>query len=117
MTRVNVLLFIAVMLSALYLVQTQYRSRRLYTELDVAVTTARWLETENERLQVEKRAQATPLRVEKMARAQLQMRTTTPAVTQYVADPLPGVAFSDVSSSPVPVPAPAPSSSGTERQP
>jgi cell division protein FtsL len=91
MTRVNVLLFIAVMASALYLVRTQYQSRRLYTELDRAVTTARWLDTENERLQVEKRSQATPLRVEKLARAKLQMRTTTPAVTQYVADPLPRV--------------------------
>lgn len=88
MTRVNVLLFIAVMVSALYLVHTQYQSRRLYTELDRAITTARWLDTENERLQVEKRSQATPLRVEKLARAKLQMRTTTPAVTHYVADPL-----------------------------
>jgi cell division protein FtsL len=33
---------------------------------------------------VEKRAQATPLRVEKLAKEQLQMRTTTPAITQYV---------------------------------
>ena len=36
------------------------------------------------RLQGEKRAQATPLRVEKLAKEQLQMRTTTPAITQYV---------------------------------
>ncbi|MBP6650956.1 MAG: cell division protein FtsL, partial [Xylophilus sp.] len=39
---------------------------------------------DNERLQVEKRAQATPLRVEKLAKEQLKMRTTTPAITQYV---------------------------------
>ena len=37
----------------------------------------------------EKRAQATPLRVEKLARDQLQMRTTTPAITQYVPLPVP----------------------------
>ena len=42
------------------------------------------LEAENERLQVEKRAQATPLRVEKLAKDKLQMRTVTPAITQYV---------------------------------
>ncbi|RYF53814.1 MAG: cell division protein FtsL, partial [Comamonadaceae bacterium] len=70
-----------------YLVHTQYESRRLFTELDRAVAEARRLETEHQRLQVEKRAQATPLRVEKIARAQLNMRTATPAITQYVSDP------------------------------
>jgi len=56
-------------------------------QLDRAVSESRRLETEHQRLQVEKRAQATPLRVEKLARAQLHMRTATPAITQYVADP------------------------------
>ena len=73
--------------SAIYLVHTQYESRRLFTELDRAVAEARRLETEHQRLQVEKRAQATPLRVERIARAQLNMRTATPAITQYVSDP------------------------------
>ena len=84
MTRLNLVLLVAVMVSALYLVHTQYQSRRLFTELDRANSEARKLETENERLQVEKRAQATPLRVEKLAREQLQMRTASPAITQYV---------------------------------
>ena len=35
-------------------------------------------------LQVERRAQATPLRVEQIARQQLQMRMVSPAITQYV---------------------------------
>lgn len=87
MTRLNVVLLLAVLASALYLVHTQYESRRLFTELDRAVAEARRLETEHQRLQVEKRAQATPLRVEKIARAQLNMRTATPAITQYVSDP------------------------------
>jgi cell division protein FtsL len=73
-----------VLASALYLVHTQYESRRLFTELDRAQADARSLTVENERLQVEKRAQATPLRVEKLAKDQLQMRTATPAITQYV---------------------------------
>ena len=89
MARVNLLLFALVMGSALYLVRTQYESRLLYTALDRAVADARRLETENQRLQVEKRAQATPLRVETLARAKLQMRTATPAITQYVTAPLP----------------------------
>jgi cell division protein FtsL len=84
MTRLNLVLLVAVLVSALYLVRTQYESRRLTTDLDRATSEARKLETDNERLQVEKRAQATPLRVEKLAKEQLQMRTASPAITQYV---------------------------------
>ena len=97
MTRLNLVLLLAVLVSALYLVRTQYESRRLTTDLDRASSEARKLETDNERLQVEKRAQATPLRVEKLAKEQLQMRTASPAITQYVAlkaasAPVPGAA-------------------------
>ncbi len=42
--------------SALYLVQTQYAARRLFTELDQAIAKNRQLEEERERLQVEQRA-------------------------------------------------------------
>ena len=84
MTRLNLVLLISVLASALYVVHTQYESRRLYVELEKAAAQGRKLESENDRLQVEKRAQATPLRVEKLAKENLQMRTATPAVTQYV---------------------------------
>ncbi|MBS0610442.1 MAG: cell division protein FtsL [Comamonadaceae bacterium] len=84
MTRISVVLLLAVMASALYLVHTQYQSRKLYTEFDRALAESRRLETEHQRLQVDKRAQATPLRVERLARDKLQMRTATPAITQYV---------------------------------
>ncbi len=87
MSRVSFLLMMAVMASALYLVRTQYESRSLTTEIDRAVNEARRLETENDRLDVERRAQATPLRVEKLAREQLHMRTITPAITQYATVP------------------------------
>jgi cell division protein FtsL len=83
-TRLNIVLLLAVLASALFLVKTQYESRRLFAELDKANSDARKLEVEHERLQVEKRAQATPLRVEKLAKEQLQMRTASPAITQYV---------------------------------
>ena len=85
MTRLNLVLLLTVMLSAMYLVQVQYDSRRLYAEIERAHGEARKLEIEHERLQVEKRAQATPARVEKLAREQLHMRPATPAITQYVA--------------------------------
>jgi cell division protein FtsL len=84
MARLNLVLLLAVLASALYLVRTQYESRRLFTEIDRAVSDARKLETDHERLQAEKRAQATPLRVEKLAKEQLQMRNASPAITQYV---------------------------------
>ncbi len=84
MTRLNLVLLIALIASALYLVRTQYESRRLYAEVDKARSDARKLDMEHERLQVEKRAQATPARVERLAKEQLQMRPATPAITQYV---------------------------------
>lgn len=84
MTRLNLVLLLAVLASSLYLVSVQYESRRLFSVLDRARSEARRLEADNERLQVEKRAQATPLRVEKLAKNQLQMRTATPAITHYV---------------------------------
>ena len=84
MTRLSLVLLLAVLASAMYLVHTQYESRRLYVELEKAIAQNRKLEAENERLQVEKRAQATPLRVEKMAKDKLQMRSVTPAITHYV---------------------------------
>ena len=104
MTRVNILLLLAVMASAMYLVHTQYQSRRLFTELDRAQREARTLETEHQRLQVEKRAQATPLRVEQLARDKLKMQSATPAITQYVtADGTAVVSPTATVQSPVPV--------------
>ncbi len=84
MIRLNLVLLVALLASALYLVQVQYESRRLYTEIERAHGEARKLEVENERLQVERRAQATPARVERLAREQLKMRAATPGITQYV---------------------------------
>ncbi len=84
MTRLNLVLLLAVLASALYLVSVQYESRQLFTLLDKAKTEFHKLEADTERLQVEKRAQATPLRVERLAKEQLQMRTASPAITEYV---------------------------------
>jgi len=84
MARLNFVLLLAVLVSALYLVRTQYESRRLYVELEKTSAQSRKITTESERLQVEKRAEATPLKIEKLARDRLQMRTTTPAITEYV---------------------------------
>ena len=84
MTRINILLVLATLGSAMYLVGVQYESRRLFTELEKAHREARRLDTELERLQVEKRSQATPARVERVAREKLQMRQVTPGITMYL---------------------------------
>lgn len=84
MIRINLVLLLAVLVSAFYLVHTQYESRRLYTELDRAQSLARKLNAEHEQLQVQKRAQATPARVQQLASKALQMRPVNPAITQYV---------------------------------
>jgi cell division protein FtsL len=84
MTRITILLALATLGSAVYLVGVQYESRRLFTELEKAHRETRRLGTELERLQVEKRSQATPARVERVAREKLQMRQVTPGITLYL---------------------------------
>lgn len=89
MTRINLVLLLAVLASALYLVGLQYDSRRLFTAIDRANSDVLRHAAQFERLQVEKRAQATPLRVEKLAKEQLHMRAASPAITDYVSYPQP----------------------------
>jgi 16S rRNA (cytosine1402-N4)-methyltransferase len=84
MTRTNMLLALALLISSLYLVRTAYDSRRLFAELDKSKNEAAQLDTEFKRLEAEREAQATNLRVERTAREKLAMRTATPAVTVYV---------------------------------
>jgi cell division protein FtsL len=85
--RLNILLLILTIVSAMALIQSQYESRKLFTEMDRAVAESRQLESDHQRLQVEKRAQATPLRLEQLARDKIGMQTSTPAVTVYVQAP------------------------------
>ena len=86
MTRVNLLLTLALLASALYLVRTAYESRRLFAELHRSRNEAARLDTDYKRLEAERQAAATHLRVERTAREKLAMRTATPAVTLYVSD-------------------------------
>lgn len=84
MTRLNLMLLLAVLLSAFYLVHTQYESRRIYTQIDKANAQTRKLVAEHEQLQVQKRAEATAARVQHLAQTKLDMRPANPAITQYV---------------------------------
>lgn len=89
MIRLNLVLLLAVLISAFYLVHTQYESRRLYTAIDRSQSQALKLDTEHEQLVVQKRAQAASARVQQLATSQLQMRQVTPGITEYVALPAP----------------------------
>lgn len=79
-----VLLLAALLASSLYLVKVSYEARRLFAELDAARADERKLDAEFKRLDAERQAQATNLRVDKVARDRLGMRDATPAVTQFV---------------------------------
>lgn len=89
MSRLNLLLLAAVVLSALALVRTAYESRRLFAAVEKGKAEAERLGTEEVRLQAERHAQATNLRVERVARERLAMKPATPAVTQYLGESAP----------------------------
>lgn len=84
MIRLNVLLLVAVVLSAMALVRSQYETRRLVMAIEKINKEAAQLEVDHQRLLVERRAQATPQRVQALAQQKLHMRVATPAITQYV---------------------------------
>jgi cell division protein FtsL len=85
-TRLSLLLLLALMASGLYLVRTTYESRRLFADIEKAKTEERQLADDAKRLDAERQAQATNLRVERVARDKLAMRMATPDVTRYVTD-------------------------------
>lgn len=66
MTKLNTLLLVILLGSSLYLVKTAYESRNLFVQLDRARNEERTLDIAYGRLELDKRAEATPLRVEKL---------------------------------------------------
>jgi len=86
MTRLNILLAVALMGSGLLLVNSAYETRRLFSAIERAKAEERQLESEYKRLDAERQVQATHLRVERVARERLEMRTVTPAVTHWVVE-------------------------------
>ncbi|MEW6694368.1 Cell division protein FtsL [Tepidimonas thermarum] len=85
MTRLNLVLLLALLASAFALVTVRYESRRLYVANERARAQATRLAAEHERLVAEQRALAAPWRVQHIAQRQLQMRAAHPAITEYVA--------------------------------
>jgi cell division protein FtsL len=85
-TRLSVVLLIALVASGLYLVQVSYEARRLFAETEKAKAEEQQLEADEKRLDAERQAQATHLRVERVAREKLAMRIATADHTVYVQD-------------------------------
>jgi cell division protein FtsL len=83
-TKVNLVLLLALLVSAFTLVNVRYESRRVYMALSKAQSKALRLEADYEQLLAQKRAQAAPVRIQQLAAGQMQMRPTNPAVTEYV---------------------------------
>lgn len=87
MTKLNLLLLLAVIGLSLVLIKSAYDSRRLFTAIHKSEVEAQRLDGEQKRLEAERQHQATNLRVERTARERLEMRAATPAVTLRVIDP------------------------------
>jgi len=85
LVRINVLLLLAVLGSALHLVHTEYAARTLYTALDKARAQQRAL-AEQQRTLLQQRAQAMPAQFDALAQEQLRMHFPTAATTQYLID-------------------------------
>lgn len=74
MTRLNLILFFALMFSALGLVNSQHKARNLYIELERINQVARQIEQEYGQLQLEQSTWAMHSRIEKIAATQMQMQ-------------------------------------------
>jgi cell division protein FtsL len=86
MTKLNILLVVALLASCLWQVKTAYEARQLFAALDQARVERQQLDAEFKRLDAEAQGQRTNLIVERKAREKLLMRPATPAVTLRVTD-------------------------------
>ena len=78
MARLNTLLAVAILFCALGLVTSQHKARKLFQAIEAEQEHARQLEIEFGQLQLELSTWATSLRIEKIAREKLKMRTPDP---------------------------------------
>lgn len=84
MTRLNLLLLLLLAICALSLVTSQYKSRKLFTELEQQQERSRQLEIEYGQLQLEQSTWAMHARVERIAVKRLQMRAPDAKQLQIV---------------------------------
>lgn len=85
MTRLNLILFFALIFSSLGLVNSQYKARKLYIELDQLDQAAKQYDQEYGQLQLEQSTWAMHSRIELVASQVLQMRVPDSKRIQIVA--------------------------------
>ncbi len=79
MLRINVCLFLLVILTALVVVDAQYQARKLYAALDQQAQLSKRYLTEYDQLQIEQSTWAMHSRLESFAVSQLQMHAPVTA--------------------------------------
>jgi cell division protein FtsL len=84
MTRLNLVLFVALIVCALALVTSQHQSRKLYVELQKEQERAQQLEVEWGQLQLEQSTWAMHARIEKIATRDLAMRVPPASRVQVI---------------------------------
>ncbi len=82
--HLQIILVVALLLSALMLVNVRYQSRRLFVELEFELTQARQLEVEWSQLQLDQSSLGKHARIEASARRDLSMVQVTPANTRFM---------------------------------
>ena len=87
--RLPFILALLLGISALLLVNSQYRARKLFIELEFAQTQTRQLEIEWSQLQLKQSTLIKHARIEEKAVNELNMMRVTPANTQFLKMTLP----------------------------
>jgi len=86
MTKLAALLMGVLVASGMFLVHTSYQARALFNTLEKAKAEQLQLDADGQRLEAERQAQATHLRIEKVAREKLGMRLAGADALVYVND-------------------------------
>ena len=87
MGRVCVLVAMVLMFSALSLVTARYQARQLYDQLDRYKENSRLLEIEWRRLQLDRAAESSNSKIDRLARDELKMTVIVPDRTVFVSQP------------------------------
>lgn len=87
MGRVCVLVAMVLMFSALSLVTARYQARQLYDQLDRYKDSSRLLEIEWRRLQLDRAAESSNSKVDRLAREEFKMTVIVPDRTVFVSQP------------------------------
>ena len=85
MTKLNLILFMVVLASALGTVTSQHKARKLYIELQQQQELAKQYDIEWGQLQLEQSTWAMHARIEQVASSHLHMQVPDPAKIQIVA--------------------------------